>query len=504
MQVLFYIFLALAVILFGYAVIRAIKLVKNPLQEVDYLKEVKILIYLGIGFTIAFSVMMLGSFGFIKTQIKPHEYVLAILGALLFGASLYTFILSFIVHYYSKGLPQKLDKWLYRAMLISIPCMMVFFFVMMDGYANHLVYPLFNGINFESGFTTPLSGKPNIAWYALCILAGALFVYFLCDHRMYVQYGKHGLLESTFLVAFPAGIIGARIVYVIGDWQKFANGNFLDVFKIWDGGITILGGAAFGIIVGVLWFIWRNKGYSIFVAIDMIVPTILLAQAIGRWGNFFNCEVHGLAVDADLFRWLPDIIFNNLRYSSEAPTLDPSQVYVPLFLIEGILNVGAFFLISELFGRKLRKYTELGDLGCAYIIAYGLIRAALEPLRYADYNMGEEGYWSWILSSCFIAAGSLLIVVNHVVRFYLKKRKGLVVPKANWRKNSMIATIVVALVALIFIVPGIILLATHQMPTRLTYTPAIGGFLILITGIGILFGTAIPLLYYVESTVKRA
>lgn len=506
MQIVFFIFMVIAVVVFGYAVIRARKLIKNPLTEIDYKNEIKMLIYLGVGFVVAFAVMMFGAFGFINKKIEIYEYILGVLGALLFGSALYVFVISFMVHYYRKDLPKILDKWLFRAMLISIPMMMIFFFVMMDGYANHLIYPLYNGINFETGFTTPISGKPNIAWYAICILSGALFVYFLCDHKMYVQYGKHGLLESTFLVAFPAGIIGARIFYVVGEWEKqFAGHDFMNVFKIWDGGLTILGGAITGIVIGVLWFMWRNKGYNIFVAVDIIVPTILLAQAIGRWGNFFNCEVHGIAVSADAFRWLPDIIFNNLRYTSASglPTLADSEVYVPLFLIEGILNVAGYFIIAELFGRKLRKYTELGDLAFAYIIVYGINRATLEPLRVSAFTMGEEGFWSWIWSVTFIAIGILAIVINHIVRFYLKKKKGLISPKPSWRKNSMISTIVIALIAIAFMVPGIILLSGSVIPIPLSFTPFVGGFILLITGVGILFATAIPLLYYVESTLVR-
>ena len=109
-----------------------------------------------------------------------------------------------------------------------IPFMMIFFFIFTDGYAAYWTYPLVNGINFDSGFVSPDSSvSPNIAWYALCILGGALFVYFLCDHKMYIQYGKHGLFESTFLVAFPAGILGARLFYVIGNWNlEFANQPF--------------------------------------------------------------------------------------------------------------------------------------------------------------------------------------------------------------------------------------------------------------------------------------
>lgn len=501
LQVMFYIFIIASIIAFGYGIYRAVKLVKNPLNEIDYDKEMKNFLIIGGIFVVSFTLAMLGAYGFIKESPKAYEYVLGLSGAFFLSLFVYVFFISFIVHYYRKGLPIKLDKILFISMLVSIPFIMIFFFIFTDGYAAYWTYPLVNGINFDSGFVSPDSSvSPNIAWYALCILGGALFVYFLCDHKMYIQYGKHGLFESTFLVAFPAGILGARLFYVIGNWNlEFANQPFWHVFAFWEGGLTILGGAISGIVIGVLWFIWRNRGYSIWVAIDVVVPTILLAQAIGRWGNFFNCEVHGVAVSTSMFSWLPTVIVNNLHYSSVAPSLGPDQVYVPLFLIEGALNVAGYFLIAELFGRKLRKYTELGDLGLAYIIIYGLNRALLEPLRYSGYNMGDNGYWSWIWSCCFIAIGLLLIVINHLVRWFIRKRKGQIVPKENWKKNSIIVTLSIALVAVIFVTSGIILMANSYIPTSLTFTPFLGGTILLVSGIGTLFLTAIPLLYYFEA-----
>ena len=134
-----------------------------------------------------------------------------------------------------------------------------------EGYAAHVKYPLPNGLSFSKGFVTPDSGEgTNIAFYALCILSGAIYVYFICDHKLYLEYGKHGIVESTFLVAFPAGILGARIWYVIGNWNmEFAGREWWAMFAIWEGGLTILGGAIMGIVVGVAWYMWRNKGYNI-------------------------------------------------------------------------------------------------------------------------------------------------------------------------------------------------------------------------------------------------
>ena len=186
---------------------------------------------------------------------------------------------------------------------------------------------------------------------------------------MYKQYGKHGLLESTFFVAFPAGIIGARIFYVVGNYTKeFANQEWWKVFAINDGGLTILGGAITGIVVGVLWFLWKRRQYSIWVAVDIILPTILIAQAVGRWGNFFNCEVHGLEIDPNLLWWMPKVVVNNAIYSSTQGLLSDGNVYLPLFYIEAVLNLLGYAILGEILPRFFKKQRELGDVAFGYLV----------------------------------------------------------------------------------------------------------------------------------------
>lgn len=498
MLVLFYVGLVAAIISLVIGVYKARKLIKNPLENLNFKAQLKPIGYIGIAFVVGFIFLSIGCFYFIK-DVKWYEYILGIVGGVLLSSSIYLFLTSFMIHYYRKDIPNKLDKILYITMLISIPVMIISLFIFLDGYAAHLIYPLSNGINFKEGLVnidSPVS--PNIAWYALCILAGAVFVYFLCDHKMYVQYGKHGLLESTFLVAFPAGIIGARIFYVIGNWNlEFVGQEWWKIFAIWEGGLTILGGAITGIVVGVAWFMWRNKGYNIFVAVDIIVPTILLAQAIGRWGNFFNCEVHGLEVSETYFSWLPTIIFNNIHYSDAAGMAKDGMVFVPLFLIESTLNIIGYFIIAELFGRKLRKYTKLGDLAFGYIIWYGLIRGALEPLRYGAYNMGEDGFWSWIWSVSFVAIGMLLIAGNHLVRYFIAKYKNKQI-NLN-QKSNLITLITFVSVSLALLIPGIVLMSTSNIPSKLEYNPFMVGVMLLIVGVGFIFLASVPLTFFIES-----
>lgn len=488
--ILFYVFLLIALFTLGYTIYTQIKFVKNKLEKKDYLKHYKISSLFMGGFVLSFTLMMLMVYfysGLNKTALWYH-YVLSIVGSLLSSACLIIFITSFILHYYDNQEEQKRDKLTFYLLMGGFSLFLVFLFVMSDGYASLLTYPLINGIKFSSSgvsFTTPSSGAPTIAFYAIFILSGAIFVYFLCDHKMYVQYGKHGLLESTFLVAFPSGIIGARIFYVIGNWHEFAGRNWTEVFAIHDGGLTILGGAIVGIVVGVLWFMWRNKGYSIAIGVDMIVPTILLAQAIGRWGNFFNCEVHGIASDIKYWTWLPEIIWRNSQFSSTSTSLiGTNQLYVPLFLIEGIVNVLGYFVLSYVFGKLFRKHTEFGDLAFGYVIWYGLTRTFMEPLRDGSFNMGEDGCWSWIWSIVFIAAGVLLICINHIVRYYVSTRKKKEI--RNYNNNHFIFSVVMGVLALVLMVVGTLTMVSNAGPLSISFNPFNIGLIVFIFGLAFL------------------
>ena len=485
-MVLAIIFLVIFAVCTGISIYKSVTLVKSPMIEVDYASFIKKNALFVAGAAVAFLVAAFGLAMWANATLDfLHGFQLAV-GSLLFSASLFLAINCFIIHYYGRNIPEKLDKWLFRLNIIGFCLAVVMFFIFTNGLAPYISYPIINGISFTKGFVRPDSGdSPNIAFYALCILGGAILVYFLCDHYMYKEYGEHGILESTFFVAFPAGIIGARIAYVIGNWSKeFAGQPFWHVFAIWEGGITILGGAIGGIVVGALWYMWRNKDKSIWIPFDIVLPAILIAQAIGRWGNFFNCEVHGLAVSIENWKWLPEIIWRNGQYSSTAGSLvDANQMYVPLFFIECVVNLLGYFVLAHVFGRALRKYTEIGDIGFGYIIWYGMTRVLMEPLRSADYQMGQDGYWSWVWSMIFVVVGTLLIVLNHIIRSAIRKSKGAYNVKENDKKVGLISTVVIALVAIGLIVAGALLMTSNQFVAEVTYNSFNVGLILLILGV---------------------
>ena len=485
-MVLAIIFLVLFAICAGISIYQCVSLVKTPMIEVNYKSFLLNSGAFVIGAAISFLVAAFGLAMWTNANLDfLHGFELAA-GSLLFALTLFTAINCFIIHYYGKNIPEKLDKWLFRLIIIGFSAALVMFFVFTNGLAPYIdQYPIFNGISFTKGLVRPNDGEStNIAFYALCILSGAILVYFICDHYMYKEYGEHGILESTFFVAFPAGIIGARIAYVVGNWSKeFANQPFWHVFAIWEGGLTILGGAIGGIVVGALWYMWRNKGKSIWIPFDIVLPAILIAQAVGRWGNFFNCEVHGYEVAQSNFQWLPEIIWRNGIYSSELEYAAEGNMFVPLFFIEAVVNLLGYFVLAHVFGRALRKYTEMGDVGFGYIIWYGLTRVFMEPLRHPAFQMGEEGYWSWVWSMIFVVVGTLLIVANHIVRSILRKKRDAYIVQENDKKVGLIGTIIIAVVGIGLIVLGAVLMATNQFIIKVDYNGFNVGLILLILGV---------------------
>ena len=504
-MILAIIFLVLCLAFAGVSIYKTVSLVKTPMIEVDYKKVLSLTgAFVGAS-AICFLVASFGFYQWLNAKADALHTVQLCVGALLFIACLFASINAFIIHYYGRNLPEKLDKWLFRGQIMGFVLALIFLFVYTNGLAPYLSYPVANGISFKEGLVTPnSSSSPNIAFYAICILSGAILVYFVCDHYFYKEYGEHGLLETMFFISFPAGIIGARLWYVIGNWEvEFKGKEFWHVFAVWEGGLTILGGAIMGIVVGAIFYLILHKGKSLMLAVDIIVPTILIAQAVGRWGNFFNCEVHGLVTSIDNFKWLPEIIWRNGQYSSTNGYAGDGQMYVPLFFIEAFTNLLGYFVLAHVFGKALRKYTEIGDVGLGYIIWYGLTRVLMEPLRISDYQMGENGYWSWVWSMIFVFAGTLLIVGNHVIRFIIKKKKQTYVVKDNDKKVGLISIVIILIVSAALLAVGAYMMSNNTFVVKVTYNAFNIGLIILVLGASALLALGISLPILFEAMKKK-
>ncbi|MFA6829394.1 MAG: prolipoprotein diacylglyceryl transferase [Bacilli bacterium] len=293
------------------------------------------------------------------------------------------------------------------------------------------------------------SNNPVIKFYGIIIVLGACLALFLSNYRAHKDGYDWHFFDTVFLVAFPLGIVGARLWYLIATWPECAptSTKWYAPIAIWDGGLAIQGGIILGVLAGAIFIFTRRKGTSLLRAIDFAIPTVLIAQAIGRWGNFFNQEVFGHAVSPEAWNFLPSFITNNMQNGSmsmlSGVSLPQGAIAAPLFLVEGIVNLMFFFIIGHILPSVLGKHYKNGDTSFAYFIAYGVTRLILEPLRNPLFIMGvtsssdlsRSHFNSLIMAIVFIVFGVVTILGNHVIR-YICDKKGISLEKIGFSSKS--------------------------------------------------------------------
>ena len=168
--------------------------------------------------------------------------------------------------------------------------------------------------------------------------------------------------------AVPAGVVGARAYHVVTDWDRFS-GNVGDALKVWQGGLGIWGGIALGVPVG-MWAA-RRRGLDVAVVVTVAAPAIAAAQAVGRWGNWFNQELFGKPTDLP---WA-------LRVSDAkalSAGFDPGTTFHPTFLYESLWC--ALLCVGLLFANR-REFLKPGRVFWLYSAGYTAMRFFIEGLR---------------------------------------------------------------------------------------------------------------------------
>ena len=210
-------------------------------------------------------------------------------------------------------------------------------------------------------------GPLTIRAYGLMIALGVVAAVLLAQRRWAARGGNPDDIGTIAMWAVPAGLIGARLYHVLTDW-RFDEG-WAEPFKIWEGGLGIPGGMAAGVLVG-LWVIRRN-GWDRPGLLDAIVPGLPLAQAIGRWGNWFNQELFGGPSDLP---WAVEID-PDLAADAGHPGV---ETFHPTFLYESLWNLAltVFLIRLDRTGRIKR-----GWLLAVYVVGYLVARLWLETVR---------------------------------------------------------------------------------------------------------------------------
>ena len=237
-------------------------------------------------------------------------------------------------------------------------------------------------------------GMP-IRWYGIIIASGVLVAFFVS----YLLAKKKGLdfdiITDGFLWSLPFAIIGARLYYVAFEYKNYH--SFMDVINIRNGGMAIHGGLIGGLLVAYIFT--RVKKINFFEYIDVIIPGVILAQAIGRWGNFMNQEAHGGPVSEDFISKFPHFIQQGMLING--------TYYHPTFLYESIWNLIVFaILIFILYKKKKQHGIVLGS----YMVLYSLGRFFIEGLR-TDSLMFFGLRTAQIISLIGIVIGAIIIFI---------------------------------------------------------------------------------------------
>ncbi|MBE6601687.1 MAG: prolipoprotein diacylglyceryl transferase [Ruminococcaceae bacterium] len=247
-------------------------------------------------------------------------------------------------------------------------------------------------------------GKVEVRWYGILITIGIVLAFLYAAWR-----GKRneGIIFDDVidigLVTVLLGVLGARLYYVLTTLDEGYYHNLIDVFAVWDGGLAIYGGiigGCTGIFVAckVKKLKWRR-------AFDMIAPGVMIAQALGRWGNFFNGEAYGSPIfDKTAYYFFntehalasgKGTIFHTLRMGvSHAVTPVQTVFFHPTFFYECVWNIVGFILINLFYKRK--KYD--GQIALLYFTWYGFGRMFIEGFR-TD-SLYIPGTTTWRISQC--------------------------------------------------------------------------------------------------------
>lgn len=215
-------------------------------------------------------------------------------------------------------------------------------------------------------------GPLTIHAYAICILVGMIAAVIITQRRLSTRGGESGVVLDVIIWAVPLGIVGARFYHVFthgGDYF-FPGANLWNVFAIWDGG-NALYGSLLGGAVGA-WIGCRRAGIKFWSFADALAPAMLVAQALGRVGNYFNHELFGLPTTLP---WGLEILPTDSMFPKDLPV---GTLFHPLFLYEIIWNLVGVAILLVLERRFQLRWGRLFGL---YLIWYGLGRSWLEAIR---------------------------------------------------------------------------------------------------------------------------
>ncbi len=249
-----------------------------------------------------------------------------------------------------------------------------------------------NNVMFDLGFL-------QIKWYSFFIF----FATIIGSILIYKESKKKGLkgedLENILFYGFLVGILGARIYYILFNLDFYLKSP-IEMLKMWNGGLAIHGG-----IIGTLTFVvlyTKKKKINLYLLLDTLVVGLIIGQAIGRWGNFFNGEAYGRIVTLDFLQklHLPEWIINGMYIDG--------FYREPTFLYESIFSFFGFLILLGI--RRIPKL-RVSQLTGVYLIWYGIERLIIESFRSDSLMLGTIKI-AQVISLLFIIVGIYFILKN--------------------------------------------------------------------------------------------
>jgi len=241
------------------------------------------------------------------------------------------------------------------------------------------------------------AGPVTVTWYGIMIGLGILAAFLVVHAGARLR----GLDPEPWLdgaiYMLPVAFLGARLYYVIFQWEFYRN-NLSEIPAVWHGGLAIHG----GLLAGIAFFFWYSgrKKLSPLLYLDLVAPGVVLAQSIGRWGNFFNQEAHGGPVEPSFMARFPEFIREGMNING--------VYYHPTFLYESLWNL-VVFAVLFLVARRWRE--PEGRILALYLILYSLGRFFIEGLRTDSLMLGPLRA-AQLVSLTGIAAGAALLILR--------------------------------------------------------------------------------------------
>jgi len=236
----------------------------------------------------------------------------------------------------------------------------------------------------------------DIRWYGIFIATGMMVGIILSDFTCKLKNIDYDEFLNIVLISFPIAIIGARTYYVIFAFNQYKN-NLIDVFNIRQGGLAIHGGIIFGMLAALIYTRYKKENLLGFV--DVAAPSIIIAQAIGRWGNFFNSEAHGGPVTQAFISKFPDFIQKGM--------LIDGVYYHPTFFYESIWDLMVGLILIYLLTKTFKR----GTVFLTYIGLYSIGRFFIEGLRTDSLMFGSIRV-AQLISLAGIALWIIFLAIN--------------------------------------------------------------------------------------------